>query len=680
MGKTSIENQIKNLVEKLNRYNMHYHSLNKSLVSDEEYDLLLARLKQLEAEYPEYLQYNSPTQQVGHKTVNNLKNQKHVYPMLSLNNIFSATEGVSSVKHQQLLAFLNRISKELSINRDEIEIVASPKYDGVAVSLIYQYGQLIRAITRGDGKTGEIITHNIQTINNIPKQLTDNNIIKMQYFEVRGEVIIFKKDFEDYNVQHNSQYANARNLASGSVRQLNSAIAATRPLRFFAYSLHIEQNITSIQLEFYHAELQLLKQLGFAVDNNIKTLTGVNDIIEYFENMQKIRLQLLFNIDGIVYKINSIAQQKKLGFIATAPRFAIAHKFTTIKMQATILDIQDQIGRTGILTPVAKITPIAIDGVVVSSVTLHNYEEIIKKDLRIGDVVMVHRAGDVIPQIISNFPEQRTDKVIIKNIPQYCPVCNSLLIKEKEGYTSLRCLNITNCQSQKIYKIIHFVSKNAMNIKGLGKKNIEQLVDKNIIQDIDDIYKINKQSLLSLEHFADKKANNILKQINNSKSISLARFIFGLGIAHVGISTADNLSQHFVDINKLRTANLEQLLTVKDIGHITAVSIMNYFIENNNLIDSLLNLGLNIQQNLHLSTISNNMLFKKNIVFTGSFVNYTRQELTQILQLQGAKVSNHLSKNTDILLVGDKPGGKLNQALALSITIFTLDDIKTLLI
>jgi DNA ligase (NAD+) len=665
-----IEQQIKQLVSDLNYYSTQYHTFDNSPITDEEYDGLFARLQTLEDQYPEYVQNDSPTKKVGDKILNSLASHQHKYPMLSLNNIFSdMKDDDMQLRHYELYRFLQRMAKELLIEEDSVEIVASPKYDGVAISLIYKNGVLELASTRGDGNIGEVVTHNIRTIKNIPLQLQGSKQIIPEYFEVRGEVLIFKKDFEQYNAINGNKYANSRNLAAGSLRQLDSNITATRPLTFCAYGMFYDRDVGLIECDTYISELNLLKELDFFVDDNTKLLRGGQEIVNYFEYMQKHRNYLPFGIDGVVYKINNIAQQRDLGFIARAPRFAVAHKFSTVKAESKILEIHDQVGRTGIITPVAKITPTSVEGVVISSVTLHNYEEIARKDIRIGDAVIVHRAGEVIPQILASLPEKRSDDVVIKPVPSYCPICNSKLIQETEDYTTLRCSNTENCPAQKIHRVLHFVSKDAMDIQGLGEKIIHQLVEVGLVQDLADIYRLNREHLLTLDGFANKKADKILEQINNSKNVTLARFIVALGIPNVGINTANNLAQHFGNLPDLMQANVEQLLLVNDIGTISADSIVEYWLQYGVLVQDLLDLGVTPQELKVIKIDENSPFFEKTVVVTGSFIKYGRTELQELLRSKGAKVSSSVSKKTDFVLAGENPGSKLDKAIELRVKI-----------
>jgi len=675
-----IEHQIKQLVSDLNYYSTQYHTFDNSPITDEAYDALFARLQILEEQYPEYKQDDTPTKKVGGKILISLDSHQHKYPMLSLNNIFSDMKYEDiNLRHHDLYKFLQRMAKELLIDEDRVEVVASPKYDGVAISLIYRNGDLELASTRGDGNTGEVVTHNIRTIKNIPTKINMNDFQLPEYFEVRGEVLIFKQDFEQYNAKHDNKYANSRNLAAGSLRQLDSNVTATRPLHFCAYGIFYDKDIKIAGCDSYNTELNLLKELGFFVDDNIKLLAGGQEIIRYFEYMQAHRNNLPFSIDGVVYKINSLAQQRELGFIARAPRFAVAHKFSTVKAESTILEIHDQVGRTGVITPVAKITPTAVEGVVISSVTLHNYEEISRKDIRIGDAVIVHRAGEVIPQILASLPEKRSSDIKVKEVPTNCPVCYSQLIKETEDFTTLRCSNTENCPAQKMHRVLHFVSKDAMDIQGLGEKIIHQLVEIGLIQDIADIYRLNKEQLLTLEGFANKKADKILEQINNSKNVTLARFIVALGIPNVGTNTANNLAQHFGNLNSLMQSNIEQLLLVNDIGTVSADSIVEYWLQYADLVQDLLNLGVIPQELEVIQLDENSPFFEKTVVVTGTFVKYGRTELQELLRSKGAKVSSSVSKKTDFVLAGENPGSKLDKAIELGVQVLNEEAVLLML-
>lgn len=670
-----IENQIKHLVSDLNYYNTQYHTFDNSPISDEEYDALFSRLKQLEEQYPEYILPDSPTQRVGGKVLTSLTSRKHTYPMLSLNNIFSDMKiEEQEIRHYDLYKFLQRMSKELSIEIDEIEVVASPKYDGVAISLIYKNGELDVASTRGDGVTGEVVTHNIRTIKNLPLKLKSSKHDIPETLEVRGEILIFNNDFKKYNAEHDNKYANSRNLAAGSIRQLDSTVAATRPLTFCAYGIYDDFNFTT-----YQSELDYLKDLGFFVDQSAAVLKGSAAIINYFEKMQAERSKLPFNIDGVVYKINSIAQQRDLGFIARAPRFAVAHKFSTVKAEAVVLSIQDQVGRTGVITPVAKITPTPLEGVVISSVTLHNYEEISRKDIRVGDSVIVHRAGEVIPQILASLPEKRTADSLIKEVPTICPVCHTPLVQETTDNTTIKCPATEDCPAQKMHRVLHFVSKDAMDIQGLGDRIVHQLVASGFITDIADIYRVTREQLLTLEGFADKKADKIIEQITGSKNTTLARFIVALGIPNVGTNTANNLALHFGSLENLMTANIDALLAVNDIGSISAESILLYWQQYRDLVQDLLGLGVIPQVQEVKQIDETSPFYGKTVVVTGSFIKYGRSELQELLRTRGAKVSGSVSKKTDFVLVGSDPGSKLDKANELGVQVLAEEDVLQML-
>ena len=667
----SVEERIKQLTSELNRFNLYYHTYDQSLISDEEYDKLFKELQYLESEYPAFIQLDTPTQRVGGKILAGFSQITHQLPMLSLSNVFSdMSEADFDLRHKELLQFAERIDKELAVGIDKIEFVAMPKFDGVAISLIYENGVLTKAATRGDGYTGEDVTQNIKTIRNIPLSL-NSEVTAAELIEVRGEILILTEDFAMLNIEQQKKgdkiYANPRNLAAGTIRQLDSSITASRPLRFFAYS--IARHSEDINYATFDAELQLLKELGFTVDENCRLLTGVAELANYYEKMLASRNQLKFGIDGVVYKVNQIALQQKLGFVSRAPRFAVAHKFPAEEVESEIINIEVQVGRTGALTPVARIKPINVAGVIVTNATLHNQEEIHRKDIRIGDKVIVRRAGDVIPEIVRSIPEARIHELDIFYMPLTCPACGSHLVQES-GETIIRCSAGLYCIAQKKQAITHFASKLAFNIDGLGEKIVEQLVDAGLINSIPDVFRLTEAQLVNLERFAEKSAKNLIESIENSKNTTLPRFIYALGIRHVGEASAKDLARAFGSIEKLQTATKEELMQVNDIGEVVAESILNFFVEEHNciVIDELKQLGVNYPQ-LIARNLFNSRVTAKTFVITGGFINYKRDEIKARLEEFGAKVAGSVSKKTDYVIVGEDAGSKLEKAQELGITL-----------
>lgn len=676
-----IESQIIQLTKELNYYNLQYHTYDKSLISDEEYDLSFRRLMALEQEYPHFKQADSPGQKVGGAILTKFNQIEHQIPMLSLGNIFSAMNEIEpELRHQELIQFCNRLAKELDCTSSDLTFMASPKYDGVAISLLYRNGILVQALTRGDGYIGEDVTNNVKTIRNIPLTLSCDLFVP-ELIEVRGEILIQTQDFIELNQQQTARgerlYANPRNLAAGSLRQLDSRITAARPLCFYAYAL--AQHSSDLQFDLFSEQLEQLKYFGFNFANECASLIGAAELIDYYEDMLIKRNKLAFGIDGVVYKLNIIADQEKLGYVARAPRFAIAHKFPAEEVESELLGIDVQVGRTGALTPVARIKPVNVAGVIVTNATLHNQAEIWRKDIRIGDIVVVRRAGDVIPEIARSLPLRRSGELAKFFMPTICPACGSHLVSE-EDEAILRCSAGLYCIAQKKQAITHFASKLALNIDGLGEKSVEQLVDAGLINSIPDLYRLNFEQLCQLERFAEKSATNLIQAVELSKNTSLPRLIYALGIRHVGESSAKDLAKAFGSLEVLLVANLEQLLQVREIGEIVAHSILDFFAEEHNLqvIQELLSLGLTypaiIAENLYHPQITG-----KTFVITGSFVNLKRDEIKAELEEYGAKVAGSVSKKTDYVIVGSDAGSKLTKANELGIRLMEESELTLLL-
>lgn len=677
----SIQEQMLKLTQQLNYYNLQYHSYDNSLISDAEYDQLFKHLMELEQHYPEYKQADTPTQKVGGQILAEFKQLEHVIPMLSLANIFSDLAALDAAsRHSELQQFSARLAKELSRETQSLEYVAAPKYDGVAISLIYEHGQLVRALTRGDGYIGEDVTHNVKTVRNIPLTLNADPF-RPELLEVRGEIIIFTLDFAKLNHEQQATrqkiYANPRNLAAGSIRQLDSSIAANRPLKFFAYA--IARHSHDLEFELFSQELDQLRRFGFNVADECKTVSGNHGLIDYYEQMLAKRDSLEFGIDGVVYKLNRLADQRKLGYVSRAPRFAIAHKFPAVEVESELLSIVLQVGRTGAITPVAKIKPVVVGGVLVSNATLHNQDEIWRKDIRVGDLVSVRRAGDVIPEIARSLPERRIKQLAKFTLPASCPVCGSHLI-QGAGEVITRCSGGIYCPAQKKQAITHFASKLALNIDGLGEKIVEQLVDANLIQRIPDLYRLEYAQLCNLERFAAKSATNLLAAIQASKKTTLPRLIYALGIRHVGEAAAKDLAKAFGQLEALQGASIAQLVQVPDIGGVVAQSIRDFFSEDHNLqiIYELIQLGLNYPvsqpQNLYHPQVSG-----KTFVITGGFEKFSRTEIKTQLEVYGAKVASSVSPKTNFVIVGRDGGSKLSKAQQLGIPLLDAEDLEKLL-
>lgn len=677
---TNNSNLIDKLTSDLIRYNEAYHSQDKSLISDEEYDRLFRQLTLLEEKYPQFKRLDSPTNKVGSSLLKNeFKQKEHIVPMLSLNNIFSEMDDQEyELRHKELLQFDKRIRE--TADREKIEYVASPKYDGIAISLIYENGELTSALTRGDGFIGEDVTDNIKTINNIPQVLKNSSstIAIPNNFEVRGEILILTQDFIQLNLQQEKLgqkiFANPRNTVAGSVRQLDSNITKTRPLHFFAYSIakftnnQISSKVSDTFSTFYE-QLSYLKNLGFDISDLNKLLVGPEQLSIYYEEILYKRNTLPFGIDGIVYKVNEIRLQEKLGFVMRAPRFAIAHKFPAEIVESQILDIQIQVGRTGAITPVAKISPVLVGGVVVSNATLHNQDEIKRKDIRINDYVLVRRAGDVIPEIVAVVAEKRPYNNTEFIMPINCPICNSHLVRMLDE-TITRCSGGLFCEAQKRQAITHFASKLAMNIDGMGEKNIDLLVDNNLINNPSDIYELKLEDLTKLPRFGQKSAENLIDAINKSKNTTLNRLIYALGIRHVGESTAKALATTFGSMENLIKANLEELLLVNDIGEVVATSILDFFTEAHNceIVAKLLDLGISYPI-VEANNKYNEKITGKTFVLTGTLSTYSRDEAKAKLEEFGGKVASSVSKKTNYVVAGIDAGSKLDKAHELGLNI-----------
>lgn len=580
-----IELEIRKLIDEINFHNYQYHGMDDPKISDQEFDQMVKALHDLEKKYPQLIQVDSPTQRVGSKPIDRFIQIDHLTPMLSLDNVFSMNE---------LMSFEKRIKDKLSLKED-IEFIAEPKFDGVAVNLLYESGKLSYATTRGDGKTGEDVTHNVLTIKSIP--ITLNTSSPPEKVEIRGEIIISKNDFEKMNRENEEKnlkvFANPRNAAAGSIRQLDPNIAKGRPLRFYAHGYGLLSNENDFT---NHSDvIEYLNDSGIVVSPLSQLLTGAHECEKYYKKIDSTRGSLDFEIDGVVYKVNKISYQKELGFVSKAPRWAIAHKFSSVEVQSIILDVDFQVGRTGTITPVAKLDPINVGGVVVSNATLHNMDEIRRKDIRNGDHVFVRRAGDVIPEIVSVNKKKRgqqTKKIVF---PSHCPSCGSEIIR-KEGESAAKCTGGNACPDQIKEGLKHFVSRNAFDIEGLGEKIIDQLLDSKLIKTTSDLFSLNFDELISLERMAEKSSQNLLTSIESSKIISFERFIYAQGINDVGLATSKSLAESFSSLEELINTEIEELLMIRDIGPIVANSILDFFknIKNIENINRLIDMGVEV--------------------------------------------------------------------------------------
>ena len=662
---TNIQTQIDNLRKTLRQYEYEYHVLDNPTVPDSEYDRLFHQLKALELEHPEFLTSDSPTQRVGAKPLSGFSQIRHEIPMLSLDNAFS---------DEEFNAFVKRIEDRLIVLPKPLTFCCEPKLDGLAVSILYVNGILTQAATRGDGTTGEDITANIRTIRNIPLQLlTDNPPARL---EVRGEVFMPHAGFErlnEYALEHGEKtFANPRNAAAGSLRQLDPNITSKRPLVLNAYGIGIAEGVELPNT--HYARLQWLKSIGIPVNPEIRLCNGTNEVLDFYRDIQNKRSSLGYDIDGTVLKINDIALQNELGFISKAPRWAIAYKFPAQEELTVLNDVEFQVGRTGAITPVAKLEPVFVAGVTVSNATLHNGDEIERLNIAIGDTVVIRRAGDVIPQIIGVLHERRPDNAKPIIFPTNCPVCDSQIIRI-EGEAVARCTGGLFCAAQRKEALKHFVSRKAMDIDGVGGKLIEQLVDRELVHTPADLFKLDLTTLTRLERMGAKSAENALNSLEKAKSTTLARFIFALGIREVGEATALNLANHFKTLDALKAADLEELQKVPDVGEVVANRIFVFWREAHNVavVEDLIAQGVH-WETVEVKEASEHFFKDKTVVLTGTLTQMGRNEAKALLQQLGAKVSGSVSSKTDFVIAGDAAGSKLAKAQELNITVLTEDE------
>lgn len=667
--KTNVVQRVAELRDKLEQYSYQYYVLDEPTVPDAEYDRLFNELKQLEHEHPELITHDSPTQRVGAPPLDKFKTVEHREPMLSLDNAFA---------DEDIDAFIKRIHDRLHTNHS-IEFVAEPKMDGLAINLTYEKGLLLSASTRGDGATGELITENIRTIRAIPLRLRGHDFPDL--IEIRGEVFIPLSGFEALNKAQEKQglkaFANPRNAAAGSVRQLDSSITASRPLNFYCYGIGYS---SQKQIASTHYEtLMKAKEWGMPVSQYVVLVNDAKGCLEYHHDMLELREKLPFEIDGVVYKVNDIDLQKKLGFIARAPRFAIAHKFPAQEEMTVLKSVDFQVGRTGALTPVARLEPTHVGGVIVSNATLHNMDEIERKDVRIGDTVIIRRAGDVIPEVVSIVMDKRPHNAKQIVPPKSCPVCDSEVFRD-EGEAVIRCTGGLFCAAQRKEALKHFVSRKAMDAEGLGDKLIEQLVDANLVHDASDLYKLTLDDWANLERMGEKSAHNKMDALKKSKSTTLPRFLYALGIREVGEATARNLAQHFKTLPAVMSASEEQLLEVTDVGPIVAAHVVHFFAQphNREVIEKLTKAGIHWPdiQSIDPSKLP---LSGKTFVITGTLPTLSRDEAKALLEAAGATVSGSVSKQTDYLLAGEKAGSKLTKAQELGVAIIDEQGLQRLL-
>ena len=659
-----IKHKIESLVKKINYHNAQYYIYDNPIISDYEYDILLKELQDLENQYPDFIIENSPTNRIGAKPLDKFSQVNHRIPLLSLSN---------AMNNEELELFNTQMKKGLN---KSIEYIGEPKLDGLAVELIYENGKFVQGSTRGNGHIGEDITDNLKTIKALPLYLNDDIRIP-SILEVRGEVFINHTDFENLNKKRmesgESLFANPRNCAAGSLRQLDSSVTATRPLRIYCYAPgHIEGLTFNSQIEF----LKALPKWGLPVNQETQMGTGISFLNTYYQYIDSIRNNLTYDIDGVVFKVNSYQDQQKLGTRSRSPRWAIAAKLKAVQATTIIENIITSVGRTGAITPVAKLRPINVGGVIVSNATLHNQDEINKKDVRISDTVIVQRAGDVIPEIVKVIIEKRISNSQPYVIPTICPSCETVCNK-KEDEVVLRCLN-QNCQAQLEGKIKHFVSKNCMDIDGLGEKIVQLLIQNKLVKNISDIFQLTHLQISDLDRMGDKSASNIIDSINKSKNTTMARFIHGLGIRNVGNHLSKILEKNFnYNFNNLINSQFEDLILIDEVGDIVAESIINYFKDKNNL--NIINCCFELGLKFLIPKNDSNKLSEKNFVITGTLSEFTRSKAKELIEKNGGIVTGSISKKTNFLVCGENPGSKYNKAQKLNIKIINEIELKGLI-
>ena len=667
----------------LHHHAHQYYVLDEPQVPDAEYDRLFHELQAIEQAHPELVTPDSPTQRVGGKPLDAFASVRHAVPMLSIRT--ETDTEASGAKN-----FDTRVRRELGLGDDAppVEYVAEPKFDGLAINLRYEQGVLVQAATRGDGETGEEVTQNIRTIGQIPLRITGKI---PPVLEVRGEVYMRRDDFEALNerqrekiaqgVKGERTFVNPRNAAAGAVRQLDPAIAALRPLSFFAYGLGeitpAEQGGPDFKTHF--EMLNTLRSWGFPVSDLVGIARGATELVAYHQRVGQQRDSLGFDIDGVVYKVNSIALQRQMGFVTREPRWAVAHKYPAQEQLTTVLGIDVQVGRTGKLTPVAKLAPVFVGGVTVTNATLHNEDEARRKDVRVGDTVIVRRAGDVIPEVVSVLIDKRVSDAPIFTMPHKCPVCGSAAVREDDE-ADYRCTGGLFCSAQRKQAILHFAQRRAVEVEGLGEKLVDQLVDAGIIKTLPDLYRLGFASLAALDRMADKSAQNIVDALEKSKQTTLPRFLFGLGIRHVGEATAKELVRHFGKLDTIMDATPEQLLQVGDVGPIVAQSIRTFFDQTHNreVVEQLRACGVTWKEG-EPAAVAPKPLAGKTFVITGTLPTLSRDEAKDLLEAAGAKVAGSVSKKTSYVLAGTDAGSKLDKARELGVAVIDELEMKEML-
>jgi DNA ligase (NAD+) len=660
MNKTEARKKIEKLRKDINFHNHKYYIENNPVISDYQFDQMLKKLESLELEFPDLITPDSPTQRVGEKPLDGFNTVEHKIPMLSLANTYT---------YDELKDFDERVKKYVL----DVEYVVEPKIDGAGVALLYENGVLVRGATRGDGVSGDDITQNLKTIHSIPLRLQGN---ELKNIEVRGEVYMSVEGFKKYNKEQEKiggiVFANPRNATAGSLRQLDSRIVAKRPLDIFIYFLSFSDK----DLESHEKALIALKNAGFRINPLWKKVPDIKSAIKYCKKLEEIRKKVDYEMDGAVIKVNSFAQQKKLGETSKNPRWAISYKFSAKQSTTRLKDITVQVGRTGTLTPVAILKPVEVGGVIVSRATLHNFDELKRKDIRIGDWILVERSGDVIPQVVKSFYEKRTGIEKGKKVPKRCPVCRTQ-VNRSEGEVAIRCPN-KMCPARLKWRLRYYASRDAMDIDHLGESTIDKLLDEDLVKNIADLYSLKLEDILKLEGFKEKSAQNLIKSIEKSKKQDLSRLIHGLGIRHVGKYTAQLLASKYSSIDKLSKASEEELKEIDGLGDKSAEAIVTFFSteENIKLIDRLKDIGIKTKEKRKQEL----PLQGKKFVFTGSLTSFSRPEAADFVKNKGGIVGSTVSKDIDYVIVGDNPGSKYEKAKKLNIKIINEDEFKKIVI
>nr|WP_315487160.1 NAD-dependent DNA ligase LigA [uncultured Undibacterium sp.] len=658
------------LCRELTQHGYNYYTLDAPTIPDAEYDKLFQQLQILEAQHPELKTTDSPTLRVGGAILPEFSQVQHAVAMLSLNNGF---------EDEDVIAFDRRAREGLELNNQDLEYAIDLKFDGLAINLRYINGVFAQAATRGDGYTGEDVTENIRTIRSVPLRLRCEN--PPATLDVRGEVLMFKADFDKLNQRQRDlgakEFANPRNAAAGSLRQLDSTITAQRNLRFFAYGIGL---LEGAELPASHRDLlDWYQSMGIPTCEEKALVKGAPALLDFYRCIQEKRAQLPYEIDGVVYKVNRFDQQATLGFVSRAPRFAIAHKFPAEEALTTVLDIEVQVGRTGAITPVARLAPVFVGGVTVTNATLHNEEEIQRKDVRVGDTVIVRRAGDVIPEVVAPVLEKRPEQTSVFVLPKQCPICGSDIVKLEDEAIARCSGGWIKCAAQRKGGLFHFASRKALNIEGLGEQLIEQLVDKNVVTTAADFYKLGLMALAELDRMAEKSAQNVLDALETSKSTTLPRFIYALGIRHVGESTAKDLALTFADMEVMMSATEEQLLQVNDVGPVVAQSIIRFFADpfNVELVRQLLASGIHWPA-IEKPDFSTAVFAGKTLVLTGTLPTLSREQAGAVIEKNGGKVAGSVSKKTSYVVAGEDAGSKLLKARELGVTVLSEEELLAL--